>query len=138
MPPTSIDYLAVIAAAVAAFAVGALWYGPLFGRSWIAAHGYSEQELAEMRTDPGKSYFVSFIALLVTASVLSMVLGWTGIETVSEGIRVAFVCWLGFMLTVGVTTWAFSNRKAATLLIDAAHQLAYMLIMGAILTAWPW
>ena len=37
-----VNYLAVLVATIAAFAVGALWYGPLFGRQWRVLMNYSE------------------------------------------------------------------------------------------------
>jgi hypothetical protein len=37
----TINYLAVIAAAIAAVGVGVLWYGPLFGKEWMKLMGYT-------------------------------------------------------------------------------------------------
>lgn len=39
MSIVDINYLAVIAAGVASMVVGSLWYGPLFGRKWVALSG---------------------------------------------------------------------------------------------------
>ncbi|MCH7574095.1 MAG: DUF1761 domain-containing protein [Candidatus Marinimicrobia bacterium] len=38
----SINYLAVLVAAAIEFGLGALWFGPLFGKPWMAAHGWTE------------------------------------------------------------------------------------------------
>ncbi|MGC9355126.1 MAG: DUF1761 domain-containing protein, partial [Mariniphaga sp.] len=43
----SINYLAVIVAALSSFMVGWIWYGPLFGKSWMKLHGFTEEELKE-------------------------------------------------------------------------------------------
>ena len=40
-----INYWAVVVAALSGFAVGALWYGPLFGRQWMAASGVTETDV---------------------------------------------------------------------------------------------
>ena len=41
-----VNFLAVGAAAVLAFVLGALWYSPaLLGRQWAAAHGFSEAQI---------------------------------------------------------------------------------------------
>ncbi len=42
-----LDWIAVIAAAVAAFVAGAIWFGPLFGKAWIAGFGFDEAELSD-------------------------------------------------------------------------------------------
>jgi len=40
-----INYLAVVLAAVAFFAVGAAWYTVLFGKAWQRALGLSDEQL---------------------------------------------------------------------------------------------
>jgi len=50
-----INYLAVIAAAIAAFVVGALWYSPLlFGRTYMEVRGLNPSALAEMKPRVGE------------------------------------------------------------------------------------
>ena len=39
-----VNWIAVIAAAVSAFVLGGLWYGPLFGKKWMALVGLSEEQ----------------------------------------------------------------------------------------------
>ena len=65
-----VNILAVLAAAVAPMVVGAIWYGPLFGKTWIQAHGYSEEDLAEMQKGMGKAYGISFIFYMVAMGVI--------------------------------------------------------------------
>ena len=43
---TQVHWLAVLAAAVAAFAVGGVWYSALFGKLWMAARGLTAANLA--------------------------------------------------------------------------------------------
>ena len=45
----NLSWIAIIAAAAAGFVVGGIWYGPLFGKAWMAEHGCTEEELKEMR-----------------------------------------------------------------------------------------
>uniref|UniRef100_UPI0013D3226F DUF1761 family protein n=2 Tax=Pseudomonadota TaxID=1224 RepID=UPI0013D3226F len=40
-----IHWLAILAAAAAGFAVGGIWYGPLFGKAWAKARGLSDEQL---------------------------------------------------------------------------------------------
>ena len=46
---SDVNLLAVLAAAVATMVLGAIWYGPLFGKSWMSAHGYTPEKLAGMK-----------------------------------------------------------------------------------------
>jgi len=131
------NYLAVIVAALAAFALGALWYSPaLFAKQWMKAHGYSEEKLKEMQKSANKAYAVSVVCYLVMAAVLSVLMSYTGATTAAQGIRIGFLAWLGFAATLGLTANMFSEKPLSTYLIDAGYQLVYLLIMGAILGAW--
>jgi uncharacterized membrane protein len=67
---------------------------------------------------------------------MAYLLLWIGAVNVPAGLWLAFVCWLGFVATVGLTAQLFSDRKPATWFIDVAYQLVCMLAMGAILGAW--
>ena len=39
------NLLAILAAAATGFLIGGLWYGPLFGKAWMAEHGFTEAQL---------------------------------------------------------------------------------------------
>ena len=41
--------LATLVASVLAFALGGLWYGPLFGNAWMAEHGFTKEQLEKWR-----------------------------------------------------------------------------------------
>ena len=132
-----INFLAVIVAAVAGFAIGAVWYSPvLFAKPWMAAHGFTLESMAAMRSTMARSYAISFACLLVMAAVLAALLGRTGIVGAMHGARLAAFIWLGFAATIGLTANVYAKRPRSLFFIDAGHQLVYMTVMGAILAAW--
>ena len=54
-----INHFAVVAAAIATFVIGGLWYSPLlFHKAWMDANGLNESELK--KTGMGKSFGLSF------------------------------------------------------------------------------
>ena len=137
MPPFDVNYLAVLVAAVATFVLGALWYSPLlFAKPWIRLHGYTEEKVKSMQKEAGKAYTVSFLAYLVMAYVLAILVAWTGVQTAADGACLGSLCWLGFAATIGLTALMFSDKKLGTYLIDAGYQLAYLVLMGVILAVW--
>ncbi len=133
---SEVNFLAVVAAAFAPMVIGAIWYGPLFGKPWMSAHGYTPERLEEMKKGMGKAYGLSFVCYLVMATVLSILIAWLGAANLWTGVCLAFYCWLGFAATIGLTSHLFSDKKTAAYLIDVAYQLVYMLVMGAVLGAW--
>ena len=45
MDLSNINWLAVLVAALSTFILGGLWYGPLFGRTWMRASGMTEERV---------------------------------------------------------------------------------------------
>lgn len=39
------NFLAILVAALSTLVVGFIWYGPLFGKAWMAENGFTEEEL---------------------------------------------------------------------------------------------
>ena len=129
--------LPVLIAAVAAFLIGALWYSPvLFAKAWVRANGYTPEKLAAMQANAGRAYGGSFVAFLVMASILGLLLRHLGADSIADGAGWGFHAWLGFALPIGFTAHVYSDRPVAVFLIDAGYQLVYMTVMGAILGGW--
>ena len=72
-----VNLWSVLVAAMAAMALGFLWYSPvLFARPWMVAMGYDPEDkvrIAEMRKSAGPLYGISFLASLAAAFVLAKV-----------------------------------------------------------------
>jgi Protein of unknown function (DUF1761) len=135
----NLDYWPILIAAIASFAFGAAWYTAL-GRRWLAARGLTEAE-AKARTGSSPLPFViSFLALLIMASMLSGILlhlarGGTAMS-VRSGLVSGFFLWLGFVVTTMAVNHAFQGERRALTLIDGGHWLGVLLIQGAILGWW--
>ncbi|MCB0443120.1 MAG: DUF1761 domain-containing protein, partial [Flavobacterium sp.] len=41
------NFYAILVAALSTLLVGFVWYGPLFGKAWMAENGFSEEELKQ-------------------------------------------------------------------------------------------
>ena len=60
-----LNWLAVLAAAVSAFAIGGIWYGPLFKNAWCREAGMDMA--GANRRHPAKVFGTAFAAALVGA-----------------------------------------------------------------------
>jgi hypothetical protein len=135
----NLDYWPIAIAAVAAFAFGAAWYTTL-SRQWMAARGLTEEQV-KSRTGPSPvPFIVSFVALLVMATMLSGVLVHLRLGGMPMSVRTGaisgFLLWLGFVITTMVVNHAFQGERRALTLIDGGHWLGVLLIQGAILGWW--
>src|ERR1041385_4051492 len=127
----------VFAAAIVAWLIGALWYSPvMFAKSWVAAHGYTEEQLKSMQVMQGKVIALTLAAMLGIAAVLQIFLNPLGADSLRDGMMWAFHAWLGFALPLGFIAHLYAQKKWAAWFIDAGYQLVYLLAMGAILAGW--
>jgi hypothetical protein len=127
----------ILVAALVAFLIGALWYSPvLFAKAWVRANGFTPEKLAAMQANAGRAYAGSFVAFVVMASVLGLLLRHLGADSTADGAAWGFHAWVGFALPIGFTANLYSDKPVAAFLIDAGYQLVYMTVMGAILGAW--
>ena len=122
-----LDYIAVLAAAAAAFVFGAIWY-TLLAKPWMAAVGFSEQpKQAPM------PYIVAIISHLVMAYFLAGVIGHLGEITPMKGAITAFFIWLGFVATSMCVNHRFQSQTWSLSLIDGGHWLGVLLIQGVVI-----
>lgn len=137
MPQVHINYLAVLVAAVAAFALGGLWYSPLlFAKQWVNAHGYTEEQVNEMQKTAGKAYAVSFVCQLLIALAIAVLVGYIHMERVGQGLKLGVLIWGGFAFPLGLMASMFSRKRITVFFIDTGYQLVYLLVMSAIITWW--
>jgi uncharacterized protein DUF1761 len=138
MPTANVNILAVLVAALLTFVLGAFWYSPvLFAKQWMAAQGYTPEKLEAMKKRGAtRAYVVSVLCYVVMAYVVALLASYTNSTTLAQGLWLGFLSWLGFAATIGLTAQMFSDKPIAAWVIDAGYQLAYLLIMGALLSVW--
>ncbi len=128
------NWLAIIIAAVVQMALGFLWYGPLFGKTWMSLMGISPQSVPS--GGMGKTYAWAALGSLVTAFVLSKVAIAMGASSLGAGIAVGFWVWLGFVATVTLASVLYERRSINLYILNNGYQLVGLAIMGAILSVW--
>ena len=127
------EILNVIAAALAAFAFGAVWYMSM-SKAWIAA--------AEVPVDAnGKPqgngsvmpFVVGLVAMVIVAGMMRHVFAMSGLTTIIGGVKGG--AGIGaFLITPWVAmNYAFGMRKPALTLIDGVNSVVGCTIMGAVL-----
>lgn len=124
------NYLAIVIAAVAAFAFGAVYYGAL-GTPWMKA---ARIDPASVKMTAGP-FVTSFICELIMAWVLAGVIGHlgTGQVTLWNGVVSGFFIWAGFIATTIAVNQRYQGFGWDLTLIDAGHWLGVAVIMGAVI-----
>ncbi len=133
----SVNFLAVIIAAVAYYAGGALWYSPvLFGKQWMVLVGITEEKMKAGAKDAWKSYLTALAGALLISYGLARIELYMNVASFSGGLHAGFWSWLCFVLTTSATNNSFAGRPFKLLLIDSAYHLYGFLVMGVILAVW--
>ena len=132
---SSINWLAVLVAAIIQFVIGWAWYSPyLFGRKWLALKGAGADPMKGQ--SPAKAMAGSFVAGLISAAVLAYMVVLTGVTTFGGGLWLGTLLWLGFVGAVMITDVLFDGKKPGLYLISAGYFLVAFALMGAVLAVW--
>ena len=123
---TTAMIIAILVATIAGFALGGLWYGPLFGAMWMADNGYKEEDL-KRGFSPALAYGGTFVLGLLSAALFAVIVGPRPSlgYAVSLGVAIG-VCWVS--AAIG-TNYLFERRPPRLFLINAGyHTLRFALI----------
>ncbi|MCA9328421.1 DUF1761 domain-containing protein [Candidatus Saccharibacteria bacterium] len=132
-----INVWAVLAATVASFIVGMVWYAPqVFGERW---RKLIKMDAKTMKKGPGtQAWVLTVVGALLQAFVLAHVTYlsssfFTDYSWMGAALSSAFWMWLGFQLSMILTHDSFEQRPMALTVLTAGNQLATLLAMGLVI-----
>ncbi len=126
----TINWLAVIIATVASWALGAVWYMVL-SKQWLAAIGKTRDQIDPKNFTP---YVYSIVVQLVMAIVLSLVIApLFGAKTVVTGLQAGALMWLGFVITSMIQNHRYEGAPWSRTLIDGGYMLGVLLVQGVVI-----
>jgi hypothetical protein len=124
-----VNWLAVVLGALAFFAVGAVWYGALFGKAWQREVGLSDEQLRS--SNMPLLFAACFVLELVVAWMLAHLIART---SPAPHVVMMFAFGFGaFLMTPAVGINYLYQRKSLKLFaIDAGHFIVGMGAMGGV------
>lgn len=132
----SVNWWAVLAAAAAYMAIGALWYGPLLGGMWKRLVGFSDQDARAAKMSSRRSMFLIFVFALVTAYALAYFVYVWGAFTLTDAWWLAFWLWLGFVATTQAGAILSEDRSWKLFAVSTVASLLSLWAMASILVRW--
>ncbi len=125
-----IDLLTVFIAALLNMLIGFFWYSKwLFGPSWLKLQEIKKESLSN------ESVFYELIVSLIIAYFLALFQGYLGITTVTDGMFVGFLFWLGFVATTQISQVLWAKRPFQLFLLDTGYKLLSFLVMSGVIGA---
>ena len=137
MPPEGMvvgdNWIAIIVAAIAIYAVGFLIYGALFSKLWMQLSGFTKEQLQphmwKMALSP--------IMPALTAIGLALILKMAHVTNLATGMMISLEVWFFLVLPARLYNFVYSPERPGYLAMDAIHLLLGTLVAGAIISAWP-
>lgn len=135
-----IHYISILACGVLAMVLGALWYGPIFGKMWMKVIGATEvdpERRKELQRKMMPLYGVQFLLVLLQVYILAhFVKGWA----TATGVETSLWIFFGFVMPTIAAASMWNNDSAniawARFLIQGGYQLALFICFGLILGLW--
>jgi amino acid transporter len=126
----NMSWIAVLIAAVAGFAIGGLWYGPVFGKVWQQESGLSDEAIGN--ANMLLIFGTTFVLNLFSAFILGHVLSTYGRPGLYTSTLVGFGIGLGFVATSIGVNYLFARKSLKLFVIDASYWVVIYTIMGAV------
>ena len=131
---STINYFAVLAAALSTFVLGGVWYSPvLFGKSWMRANGFTDADLQTF--SKARMFGWSFLFSLVMALNLAMFLA-DPTTNVTWGMAAGGLAGFGWVAMAIAIVGVFENKSWTYIAINGGYMTVAFVVMGAIIGAW--
>lgn len=132
MEDMQMDWLVIVIAAVLNMVIGYFWYSKwLFGPAWATLSKHSGKDMQPS----GKTLVLSFITSLVIAFFLALFEGYLEVTSVTDGMFVGFLLWLGFVATTQFASVIWCRKPVLLFLINSGYKLVAFLVMSGVIGA---
>lgn len=128
----TINYLAVVVAAVVAIVFGLVWYSPiLFGGIWSRGNPTAHKKMQQNVRKGG--YVFMIIASLLTSFALEVLIKFLGINTLYYGVGLAMLVWAGFFFSQSFVDLIMDSKDTKLFVVDNTHHIVSVLLICIIL-----
>lgn len=128
------QFLIVIAAGLASYLFGAIWYMSLAGR-WMKAAGIKADESGRPPNSGPAPYLVAFVCSVLVAGMMRHVFSLGGIDTLGSGLVAGLGIGLFLVAPWIATNYVFADRNRSLIWIDGGFAVGGCTIIGLVLTA---
>jgi hypothetical protein len=125
----AVNWLAVVVAAVASMALGAVWYNVL-GNQWLSAIGKTRDQLNARDWTPfAWGFAVQLVMAYFIALLTPAIFDATNITT---GLLCGAHMWLGFIITALILNHRYQGMPWRLTAIDGGYLLGVLLVQGIV------
>ncbi len=137
----SINFIAVLVAAVVAFIIGFLFHGPIGGKLWMKLANVvptGNEKLSDMVPQMIGNLFTNFVTALGLSVMFTIVSSSSAVNIsgVWGGVLCGVFVWIFFLVTSSAIEVIWMGRKTGLWLYESGWLLIAMGAMGAIVAVW--
>ena len=132
---SQMNWLAILAASVAQFVLGGIWFTALFGKHYAAALGIADRPAQK----PGPLFLAGpFLCGAVTVATTAFLLRALAVTTYGHALVLGAVIGIGYLaaMTVNIAINPLFPRPLAYALVNAPFFVIGSLMTCLVLTAW--
>lgn len=132
------NFSAIFVCAVLNMVLGVVWYAFIFSKAFIQLMGITPEHMSDPEAQRAAvhGYFASFFSSVLMAFVLSHFIIYMDIQSAVDGLKIALLAWLGFVITTMLPNHYFSMKPLKLALINIAYPMVGLSLMGIILAMW--
>lgn len=132
-----VNYWTFLISMCASVGLGMLWYGPFFGKQWMALSGIQMPTAKPAFKTMIKPIIIFLVGALCMSFVLARIVtissGFTGVIGVIPALVSAFLVWIGFIVPVNLSFVAWEGKSWKLWSIHSGYWLVLLLIMGTVI-----
>ena len=123
-----VNWIAVIVAVVLLEGLGMLWYGPLFGKAWVAALGHTP-DMANQNV----MMALGVVNTLIVVLGLSWLIRRVGATSLNAAVMVSVAAWFFFSFTTQTLEYLYMGISLPFVGINMGFLLVSFVVAGATL-----
>ncbi|MBX7045850.1 MAG: DUF1761 domain-containing protein [Ignavibacteria bacterium] len=129
----TLNWLAIIAATLLSFIIGAVWYSPvLFGKVWQREAGLSDEQLK----NSNMALIFGGALLLIFISVFNLAMFLGPKSDLKFGIIAGFLTGFGWVATSLGVLYLFERKSLKFFFINSTYNIICFTASGAIIGVW--
>ena len=131
-----LNWWAILVATIASFILGALWYGPVFGKYWMKLMNFDKNSTKKMKLTGTQAMGIGFVITIISVYILAHFVDYLEVTSIAGAAQLAFWLWLGIQVPVIIGSFLWEGRSFKLFLFNGAYRLIDIILITSILALW--
>ncbi|HWJ92467.1 MAG TPA: DUF1761 domain-containing protein [Flavisolibacter sp.] len=132
---SNLNWLHILVAAIAYFALVSVWYSALFGKRWVA-YQRIDVNAPDAKKGVAAIMFGSFVWMFVTSVGLAIIVSRLNLTTALSGVKWGLLTGICFSAAAISISYLYVKKPTGLHFIDSLYHIIGQIIAAVILSAW--